>query len=69
MAPGTESQNIGNFNLMGDFNLFTGQMASGQTKTYICDKAVYGRYVTVYIAGNGILSLCEIQVFQAGEQS
>ena len=46
---------------------FTGQMTSGQTKTYMCDKAVYGRYVTVYIAGNGTLSICEVQVFQAGE--
>ena len=43
-------------------------MASGETKTYRCDKAIHGRYVTVYIVGNGILSLCEVQVFQAGEE-
>ena len=60
--------------LLEDFiyqiSFFAGRMLDGETKTYKCDETVYGRYVTVYLLGNGTLALCEVQVLQeTGEES
>ena len=44
--------------------LFPGVMSSNETKKYHCICALYGRYVAVYLVGSGILSLCEVQIFE-----
>ena len=40
-----------------------GAFASAETRVLRCDRPMRGRYVAVYIEEDGILSLCEVEVF------
>ena len=44
-----------------------GQVSEGETREMVCDRPVFGRYITVYIYQTGAathaLTICELQVF------
>ena len=47
---------------------YTGAATNGQILDLQCDPGVKGRYVWIQIPGtNEILTLCEVEVFEAGE--
>ena len=41
-----------------------GQLAPGERRNILCSKVHSGRFVSIYLDHNGILSLCEVEVFK-----
>ena len=44
-------------------------MGAGETATYPCDEDTIGRYVTVQLDFQGILHICELEVYICGTYS
>ena len=42
--------------------LLIGPIPSGETRRVVCNADLVGRYVVISMAGNDILTLCEVQV-------
>ena len=42
---------------------FIGQLGDGETRNIECSEIHSGRFLAVYLDHNGILTLCEVQVF------
>eukprot|EP00922_Rhytidocystis_sp_ex-Travisia-forbesii_P060297 GHVS01089385.1.p1 GENE.GHVS01089385.1~~GHVS01089385.1.p1 ORF type:complete len:231 (+),score=24.49 GHVS01089385.1:326-1018(+) len=43
-------------------------MAAGEQEVFQCDQPVRGRYVTVMLHGEDVLSLCNVEVYEAGQR-